>query len=161
MISRTLPSCFSIILHGVKMRKGDTIDFRFGGRSTTFCNSDRGRPIHFYVIISCIYLFLIYCAEETSLNVSFCFLRRHRRILKKTVCCSWRHQPKLRWMLMNYFWLLVSYSWSSISEICNVSEKVWCLKNRLNVLAVYCRLPCFYLLTNLLNWQDLPMMTWL
>ena len=35
----TLPSWFSLILHCVKMRKGDTINFRFGGKSTTFCNS--------------------------------------------------------------------------------------------------------------------------
>ena len=31
---------FSVILHCLKFRKGDTINFRFGGRSTTFCNSE-------------------------------------------------------------------------------------------------------------------------
>ena len=33
------PTLFSVILHCIKMRKGDTINFRLGGRTTTFCNS--------------------------------------------------------------------------------------------------------------------------
>ena len=33
------PAVFLVILHCVKMRKVETINFRFGGSSTTFCNS--------------------------------------------------------------------------------------------------------------------------
>ena len=40
-VSQQGPAVFSVILHCVKMRKGDTINFRFGGRSRTFCNSAR------------------------------------------------------------------------------------------------------------------------
>ena len=35
----TLPSYFFNYLHCVKTRKGETINLRFGGKLTTFCNS--------------------------------------------------------------------------------------------------------------------------
>ena len=40
MVYKTPSSCFSVILYCVKMRKVESINFRFGGRSTSFCSSD-------------------------------------------------------------------------------------------------------------------------
>ena len=37
------PAVFSVILHCVKMRKVETINFRFGGSSKTCCNSCKGK----------------------------------------------------------------------------------------------------------------------
>ena len=39
MVYKTPSSCFSVILYCVKMRKVESINFRFGGRSTSFCSS--------------------------------------------------------------------------------------------------------------------------
>ena len=39
MVYKTPSSCFPAILYCVKMRKVESINFRFGGRSTTFCSS--------------------------------------------------------------------------------------------------------------------------
>ena len=39
MVDKTQWSCFPGIVYFVKMRKVESINFRFGGRSTTFCNS--------------------------------------------------------------------------------------------------------------------------
>ena len=39
MVYKTPASCFPVITYCVKMRKVESINFRFGGRSTTFCSS--------------------------------------------------------------------------------------------------------------------------
>ena len=38
-VHKTLSHCFPVIIYCVKMRKVESINFRFGGRSTTFCSS--------------------------------------------------------------------------------------------------------------------------
>ena len=40
MVYKTPLSCFPVILYCAKMRKVESINFRFGGRSTSFCSSE-------------------------------------------------------------------------------------------------------------------------
>ena len=40
MVYKTPSSCFPVISYCVKMRKVESINFRFGGRSTSFCSSE-------------------------------------------------------------------------------------------------------------------------
>ena len=42
MVYKTPSSCFPVISYCVKMRKVESINFRFGGRSTSFCSSVAG-----------------------------------------------------------------------------------------------------------------------
>ena len=39
LVHKTPSHCFPVIIYCVKMRKVESINFRFGGRSTTFCSS--------------------------------------------------------------------------------------------------------------------------
>ena len=52
MVYKTPASCFPVIIYCVKMRKVESINFRFGGRSTSFCSSVRVQHIFVFVNIS-------------------------------------------------------------------------------------------------------------
>ena len=49
-VYKTPSSCFPSILYCVKMRKVESINFRFGGRSTTFCSSVYRMESIFYFV---------------------------------------------------------------------------------------------------------------
>ena len=45
MVYKTPVSCFPVIMYCVKMRKVESINFRFGGRSTSFCSSGHDKVV--------------------------------------------------------------------------------------------------------------------
>ena len=45
MVDKTPSSCFPVIIDCVKMRKVESINFRFGGRSTSFCSSASNKAL--------------------------------------------------------------------------------------------------------------------
>ena len=81
MVYRTQWSCFPGIVYYVRMRKVESINFRFGGRSTTFCSSASS-----YCTFLVKYLYqippqYILCQWRASIqvtvnNVMFCYLTK-------------------------------------------------------------------------------------